>query len=368
VKVLYIGHYREGTGWAQAAINYILALDAVGVDVVCRPVKLNNTQPELPPRILELESKSSRGCTVCIQHVLPHYMDYNSGFLNVGMAILETSSIKHTSWATRLNNMDQVWVPDTSGFNACKNSGITKPLYQVPHACDLNRYKEYEPINLNLNDEYVFYFIGEHVRRKHLSALIQAFHVEFDTNDNVALVIKSHKSGLSSEECYNRIKQTADMIKNNLRKYTKHNRYHPEHVITDHISEEQLMGLHQRGNCFVMPSFGEAWNIPAFDAMAMGNQVLSSNIGGMRDYLKCGSLVGGRMEPVVGADMVFEDLNTCRENWYNISPLDLQDSMRSMYQSRPVMYDKDWVGRYSYESIGNIMLENLNGHDVSVDE
>ena len=36
MKVLYFGHYKEGTGWAQAAIDYILALDSVGVDVVCR--------------------------------------------------------------------------------------------------------------------------------------------------------------------------------------------------------------------------------------------------------------------------------------------------------------------------------------------
>lgn len=34
MKVLYLGHYRERSGWANAAINNILALDSVGVDVV----------------------------------------------------------------------------------------------------------------------------------------------------------------------------------------------------------------------------------------------------------------------------------------------------------------------------------------------
>ena len=80
MKVLYIGCYREGTGWGQAAIDYILAMDSVGIDVVPRAVKLNNNQPELPQRILELESKDSSGSDVCIQHVLPHMMDYNSKF------------------------------------------------------------------------------------------------------------------------------------------------------------------------------------------------------------------------------------------------------------------------------------------------
>ena len=61
MKVLYIGCYRDGTGWGNAAIDYILSLDAVGVDVVPRAIKLNNKQVELPSRIVELENKSSSG-------------------------------------------------------------------------------------------------------------------------------------------------------------------------------------------------------------------------------------------------------------------------------------------------------------------
>ena len=44
MKVLYIGCYRDHTGWGQAAIDYILSMDSVGIDVVCRPLKLNQTQ------------------------------------------------------------------------------------------------------------------------------------------------------------------------------------------------------------------------------------------------------------------------------------------------------------------------------------
>jgi len=33
MKVLYIGHYRDGTGWGNAAVNNILAMDAAGIDV-----------------------------------------------------------------------------------------------------------------------------------------------------------------------------------------------------------------------------------------------------------------------------------------------------------------------------------------------
>ena len=46
MKVLYIGHYREGTGWGRAAIDYILSMDAAGIEVVPRAVKLNDRQPD----------------------------------------------------------------------------------------------------------------------------------------------------------------------------------------------------------------------------------------------------------------------------------------------------------------------------------
>ena len=80
MKILYIGCYREGTGWGNSAIDYILSLDSAGVEVVCRPVKLNNRNPEIPNRILELEARDSSGCDICIQHTLPHLMEYSTKF------------------------------------------------------------------------------------------------------------------------------------------------------------------------------------------------------------------------------------------------------------------------------------------------
>ena len=57
MKVLYIGNYKDGTGWGNACANNILALDAVGVDVVPRAITFNNSNGGCNERILELESK-----------------------------------------------------------------------------------------------------------------------------------------------------------------------------------------------------------------------------------------------------------------------------------------------------------------------
>jgi len=142
MKVLYIGCYREGTGWGQAAIDYILAMDAAGIDVVPRAAKLNNKQPDLPKRILELESKDSSGSDICIQHVLPHMMDYNSRFKkNIALYATETSNFSFSNWHRKINCMDEAWVINEQMVQASKASGVKVPIKVVPHATDFSKFE-----------------------------------------------------------------------------------------------------------------------------------------------------------------------------------------------------------------------------------
>ena len=55
MRILYIGHYREFGGWAQAATDQILALDKAGVDVVCRNVTLTRDREDIHPKLIEFE-------------------------------------------------------------------------------------------------------------------------------------------------------------------------------------------------------------------------------------------------------------------------------------------------------------------------
>ena len=98
MKVLYVGCYRDGTGWGQAAIDYILSMDAAGIDVIPRPIKLNQRRYIPPKRILELEKKSTSGADVCIQHTLPQYMEYTNKLKkNIALYATETSDFKQSA-------------------------------------------------------------------------------------------------------------------------------------------------------------------------------------------------------------------------------------------------------------------------------
>jgi len=373
MKILYIGCYREGTGWGNSAIDYILSLDSAGVEVVCRPVKLNNRNPEIPNRILELEARDSSGCDICIQHVLPHHMEYNSAFKkNIGLYFTETSSFEYSTWPNRINQLDEGWVSCQQSLDASIYSGVKIPLKVFPIPTNISRFeRSYEPLEIpEVKNSFVFYFIGEAIRRKNLVALIKAFHLEFSVNEPVSLVIKTNKSNMSSEECHKHVSEICSQIKNNLKLYKQVDDYKKEIIITQRLTDDQMMGLHRSCDCFVMPSFGEAWCIPAFNAMGFGKTPICTNVGGMADFLKSGGgfLVEGNSEPVFGMTETFHDIYTGREDWCNIDIRYLQSEMRYVYDSH-LSEDEEYskikkqgmksVYNYSYEAVGELMKKEL---------
>ena len=377
MKVLYVGCYRDHTGWGQAAIDYILSMDSVGIDVVCRPLKLNQTQEDLPRRILELESKHSDECSVCIQHILPHYMDYNGKFdKNIALYATETSHFKRSAWVQRINTMDEAWVINNQSKQASLDSGVKIPIKVIPHASDTDKFnRTYNLLEApELRDSFVFYFIGDLTPRKNLPALLKAFHLEFDTNEGVELLIKTSQYGLSPDECAEKVRDLCLQVKTSLKLYPSLEEYKEELIATDRLTEEDVCRIHTTCDCFVMPSYGEAWCIPAFDAMGFGRTPICTDVGGMSDFLKSGggSLMPGYSEPVFGMTETFEDIFTGDEDWTRVDIRKLQLEMRKvyeMYKSNESSYTKlqkqgkDAVESFSYEKVGQLIKDELENVD-----
>ena len=348
-------------------------MDHVGLDVVCRPLKLNQNNYEIPKRVAELEKKPMKGANICIQNVLPHYLDYNGYFdKNIALYFTETDSFKNAVWPQRINAMDEAWVACEQMAKASQNSGISIPIKTIPCASDTSKFDESRPsFNIpDLDDTFSFYFIGDMVRRKNLVALLKAFHLEFDTSEEVSLMIKTTKYNTSPEETMEHVKSMCNQIKENLKIYPSVDKYKYELIVTDHVTEEEMLSLHTTCSCFVMPSFGEAWCIPAFDAMGFGNTPICSNVGGPSDFLKSGGgfLVPVKEEPVFGMLETFNDIYTGHENWWGVDVRALQKDMRNVFEmwknDKPSYEEIQKQGRlsaeqYSYENIGLLIKKEL---------
>jgi glycosyltransferase involved in cell wall biosynthesis len=368
-NVLYVGHYRESSGWGQVTRDQILALDKVGVNVIPRSINLGLATNNIPDRIIELEETGDpKEADIIVQHVLPHYMKYDKRFRkNIGMCELESKNIQHTQWVDHLNIMDELWVPCSDMLDI---AGVKRKTLLVPHSSDMEEYKDAKNVRIpNLDHKFVFYFIGTFNRRKHLPALIRAFHTEFDRFEPVELVIKTNRFNTQPDQLSQEIVSMCSMVKQNLRLYQDVNQYKQETVITVDLPRDQLLGLHKACDCLVIPSFGEAWCAPAFDAMAMSNIVIAGNTGGPKDYINhgiSGFLVDGTMEPVFGETEAFPGFGTSRELEFDISISDLQKKMRQAYHMTHV--EKSEMGTmasraaaaYSHAVVGERMKELLS--------
>ena len=190
MKVLWLGHYREQSGWADATINSILALDSVGVEVVPVNVSLTGSNAEVPQRIVELERGNKNDCDVCIQNILPHHMTGSDRFKkNIGYVVTEGSTISMTPWVSQLNMMDAVWVPNTHNQDSM-TTDLDVDVYTVPYAFDVDRYDSvYRKLDMgDANGKFKFYYVGDVNSRKNIETLIKCWNVAFWDVEDAALV------------------------------------------------------------------------------------------------------------------------------------------------------------------------------------
>ena len=371
MKVLYIGHYKEGTGWSNAAINYILALDSIGVDVVCRNIKLTNNQVAIPHRILELEHKTIKNVDYCIQHVLPHHLVGTKKFKkNIAYFVNESYPIKNIMWFETLKLMDEIWVPNQTNKDDILNCDNTLKVRVIPHTFDLERYNyTYEKLNFHsYNSKFKFYTIADINDRKNLNTILRCFFSEFSNDEPVCLVLKLKKYGLSSAELINIVKKESDYIKKNMRLFNDINSYAQEIIITEDMDNNKIYQLHSSCDCFINPSHGEGWSIPSFEAMCFGKTPICSKEGGPalfipNDNKNCGTLVDGIYGICDHSDPAFPELFSGNQHWFIPSDLEIKKAMRYYFENKDNIDRKDGLKiaeSYSFTNIGNLIKDSLN--------
>jgi len=366
MKVLYLGHQNEPTGWGRAALDNILALGAAGVDVVCRNIDLTG-QVNTPPELVEFERKDCHDATHCVQHVLPHHLVGTTKYKkNIAYFVSETYETNHLDWNSHLQLVDELWVPNDGLRSDLSMEGFKASV--VHHCCDPTKYaKSYPEVKIPGADHtFKFYCISDFNDRKNIESVVRCFHSEFDRSEPVSLILKLNKFNIPAEKVKHQIEGLCNNIKIRSRLYSNKEDYHKEFVITGHSTEDQIMSLHQYGDCFLNFSHGEAWSIPAFDAMAFGNTPIVTDLPGTSEYIQwdedeVGYCVSCQSSVCDSVDAAFPDLFTARDTWRQIDESEAKRTMRHYYEnrvdrrSRGLKRAKD----FSHQLVGNTMKELL---------
>ncbi len=349
-NILYIGPYRQQDGWGQAAKDYILSLNETDNNIHCQPVYMSNSIDEnIDPKIKAIENNQLSQYDVVIQNVLPMMMT-KTHLYNVGLLFIENQNFCSES-VQNLNLMDEIWVSSNLEKKSLTDGGVKTPIKVIGHAINVQK-SQNNIFTDAIKDHYKFYFIGEYIQRKNIKDLVTAFHLEFDITEKVSLVLKLSGSGNNFHEF---VEKDLQNIKAQLRtrKY-----FHNEILITNRLSNDQMNGLHNSADCFVVVSYGEAFCRPAAEALCNGNYLISSSNIGILDYTNPEDVdvIDCYPSPVIldnPQSMASLDIYNANETWYVPNILDLRKKMRLAFENRKQNNNSNfYIEQFSYKNIG----------------
>lgn len=382
MKVRYYGHAGQNTGYGKAALGMCHALLSAGVELEVRTLAPYSTlkfeDHDLPVanRLRDDHDLDPRPDAVIV-HTLP--MDCgkvleHSGLVTPGMLPADSLLIAYTTWEGTnetiaggrgdfgLSFFDQIWVPSP----ASRFLGGEEIV--MPHAFDEATLESRRQDAARADDRFRFYYVGAWTVRKNVVGLIRAYAHAFTPDDRVELVLRC--SGATKETFVMGVHQTGLQM----------HEMPPVRFASDYISDAAMIGFHREMDCFVTASRGEAWNLPAFEALLAGRHVIAPKGQGSDIFLVDTSAAlyrswsapagvdvrlmpapeeGGFAVQTIGAQGL-----SARHCWREPDLLGLAGCMHDAYlthrrQMTTVAYDV--AERFGYKAVGRRAVEILEG-------
>jgi len=232
----------------------------------------------------------------------PPFSNHAGKKYKIGYFYWETDRLPDR-WARDIRlSLDEIWVPCNLTKKACRKAGFRGPIEVIhtPRPVEITT----KPVAIPLkgsakravgDDTFIFYSIFQWNERKGYRKLFRAYLQEFSKKDNVLLVVKTNPI---KHKWHGQAKIGSDIA--SLKRYGKGMHGAPLFLITKDLSEEHLAGLHDLGDCFVLPHHGEGWGMPIHDAMMHNSLVITTPFGGITEHLDDSSalLIKHKMVPV----------------------------------------------------------------------
>lgn len=330
-RVLYIAPLKDFSGYADASRNYVHALDIVGMNLVTRDLTYDGGNFPRSDRQKELASGLAQGVDIIVQQTTPNETEYKEGCFNINAFCWETDRVPQ-QWVNMLNQMDLILVPIEANRIVAQECGVVKPIEVVPYSCDLNKYKNPpEPFVLpGADDSFKFLAICQYSKKKGIDALLKAYFTEFTDRDPVVLILKIYMGPNDGQDEKTKIIGIINAMKGILRL----NNYPPVKLIHNVMSHAEIERLYVSADCYVLPSRGEGWGIPHFDALGYGLPTIATKGTGPEAFITkdCGWLVDSHWSPVCSMSHPHDFMYTGLDNWREPDVCSLKDSMREAFK------------------------------------
>ena len=365
-NILFMSYYRQRDGIGRACLDYAQAFIESQYNITLSNICGARTSAvilkdnEVPDFVTKYENNRQEKYDILIQAIQPVLYEKIGGVKNYGLMFVENFNDGNTYYGRKMNMMDGMFFTSDEDIERARTYGYTKRAIKLPVPANIDRYFQSCGKNPKIpQDSFNFYFIGDSVDRKNLIATLNAFHREFDTWENVNLIVKYGSGIFQNNPAHSLIRD----FKKVSRIYHLESLYKKEIIIDYHLTNEEIDELHNSCHCLVSSSYGESWCRPAFDAMGFGKNVIITSGTGANEYLKdIGFMVKSHRVPVFTIEPPIEDIYNGNEDWLDIDVIDLQSKMRYVFEN----YNSEELKKiringvlkakkYSYKSVGNLI-------------
>lgn len=387
--IRYYGHLGQRTGYGVAATQMCLALS-----------KQEDVRLEICPDFerwdIDHVPKALRGAITDANHTTPnpdavivHTLPGDCHkVLAASPLIAPCVKVAYTTWEgtscpdsvkLALDGFDQVWVPsDVTKLALWSGRRWQKPkIVVIPHTYDPSARGVYErKVDGLLGRTYRLYWIGAWMARKNPMGLLRAYLAEFTSEDDVELYL--HSVG-TPPVLFQLALASAGIDEKPAAGSSEPGR--PRVLFSnENLSDEAVARLHQDGDCFVTATRGEAWNLPAFDAMLAGRHIISPDGLGSDEFLNDTSvnyidsspthsyLDARVVSPPAGAQpgaiaiATFGGSGmTSRVRWREPNLIDLSYAMRQAYDHRQRTINRhyDPAVKFGHYPVGQMAINAL---------
>ena len=210
--IRFVGLLRSPASWARVGRETVLALDALGacVAVVHRKGFLFDRAFPLPERI-EALAKTGGEADVDLAFLHPSLYGQLRAPRKAGMLTWE-SSVMPADWAAAVDaHLDALFAPSAFVARAARAAGVARvPIHVAPYGVDARVFHpEVAPLTVgelaalgatrldggrlpeDLADRFTILTVAPPHWRKGLQEIVQAYTAAFDSNDPVALIVKT---------------------------------------------------------------------------------------------------------------------------------------------------------------------------------
>lgn len=351
-------------GYAQAGLNYLMALYSVQEPIWLMPVTGMTNWRLLPKWADPLSYWTGKTGTPTNVGFLHHTPDTLTSLpmaaqVNIGITTLETSRVPR--WIIEDLNDSHIpclVVPSQFNKEQFEKSGYEKEIHVVPHT--IGKWWWETKVALEKDRPFTFYYVGGWNNRKNPESVLKAYLKAFPTQqEDAALALKI--TGGKSVENY-----IAQIIKEYTGKASRDDIW----IWVEQWGEGQVQWLHNFGDVFVSAHRGEGFGLGPFQAKLLGNECIATGWSAPIEYLSEQTndiLLPYELVPVEGMDQGQHHFRTSRSQklmWAEPNEDALVSAMLQKYKEGRKQKTFDGIdefrNKYEWSTIGNMLKDVLD--------